>query len=238
MGSETIGGFDHTHIPDSEDRAVLQGMPPVKFPVSMPESKRRYHVAAAVPPPFAALISQEAAKAQMLAAGKKRVMAQVKLVQQMTNEQAYQRAVEMGITPTAVPDEIPKVPEFPEVDRGKHGMWGYYGENLGWKHQGVPIHEHVWQVSEKPWLKRSFAPDPALSSAEMHRRRLLEVAAQAGQYEECQSMEMEEQLTRSAADQVAKPPRKGTGHFRNIHPNPEGTASKWNNPVEQCIEPE
>ena len=92
-------------------------------------------------------------------------------------------------------------------------------------------------MSEKPWLVRARAPDPSLSSAEMHRKRLLEVTAQAGQHEERLAMEAEEQMSKDTPG-TEKTSKKGSGHFKNIHPYPEGVASKWSNPVEQCINPD
>ena len=99
MGSETLGGFNVTHIPNSDDRATLQGMPPIKFPVSMAETTRRYHVAAAVPPPFALLVSQEACAYQQQSVQEHKVTKQVLRVEMMGEEAVAAKAAELGIVP-------------------------------------------------------------------------------------------------------------------------------------------
>ena len=153
MGSETLGGFNVTHIPNSDDRATLQGMPPIKFPVSMAETTRRYHVAAAVPPPFALLVSQEACAYQQQSIQEHKVTKQVLRVQIMGEAAVAAKAAELGIVPDI---KAPEKPEF-TLDRGPHGIWEYWGENLGFKHQAVPIVDHIMAVSDKPWVIRHKA---------------------------------------------------------------------------------
>ena len=162
-------------------------MPPIKFPPDLPETKRRYHVAAAVPPPFAMLVSMEACKYQQMSQQEKQAKAQVMRISTMSEQAAVEKAVELGVAPAGLHPEPPANFEF-ELDRGEHGVWEHWGEELGFKHKQVPIRDHMWQLAARPWMKRASAPRAEATRAEVHAARLKELHAQQSQWEEREAM--------------------------------------------------
>ena len=87
-------------------------------------------MAAAVPRPFALLVSQEACAYQQQSIQEHKVTKQVLRVQTMGEAAVAAKAAELGIVPDV---KAPEKPEF-TLDRGPHGIWEYWGENLGFKH--------------------------------------------------------------------------------------------------------
>ena len=99
------------------------------------------------------MVPQEACAQQQQSVQEHKVTKQALRVQVMSDEAVAAKAAELGIVPDV---KTPDKPEF-VLDRGPHGIWEYWGKNLGFKHQAVPIMDHVMAVSNKPWVIRHKA---------------------------------------------------------------------------------
>ena len=254
-GAKFVGDFEDEHILTSDDRALLQGFPePLVWPKHITETKRKAYVAQCVAVPFAEVISEAAFSYQDACLESELVAAKLAQLEDMSDMDAFiltcalaDERVNGGddvsgaeLLETIGEKTVEDGPAYDVDDLGHHGVWAFYGEELGWVPNSVNRQVHRQMLTRLPWLICKEPPRTQETVAEFRERREKEKWVLHNQMFEEQCM-AEEDFDVTFDVNRGKRRREASkfSHrmFMNIHPRPDELARYDSNAELQKSDP-
>jgi hypothetical protein len=253
IGGTTIGGMTDQHIPTARDRSILQGWPlddPMVFPPGNSETDNRVLVADLIPPPFATVLAIGDVFRTLVKANKIwHLRIQVSTVQhadsQLWTEEKLQQQVLLineGVIKAAevvkqmeetapTRDVLSRDAPLSEFDCGKHGVWFYWGPELGYSPSWRTRQTLESFLMDEPWNVVLQPPLACQTKSEWHRQREAQRELRRAQLNETSDMASHDKEVR------ATPERPKRQHVFNIHPEPESVADYHSNRQLQADQP-
>ena len=249
IGGTTISGLGDEHIPSAIDRSILQGWPeddPMSFPPGNTESENRVMAADLIPPPFALqLATGDVFRALVKAAKVWQLKAHVAVLQSadpvVWDDEALGARVLLIEDGELKASEVVRQIEdasasaslspLRELDCTEHGVWNYWGPELGFAPQWQCRAALVQFGLEEPWNLVHQPPRPGQKKSEWHAQREEQRRVCRDQFRELTDMADHDREARVV------PPRPKSNHVYNIHPEPEFVCSYHSNKQLQVEQP-
>ena len=253
-GAEHVGDFEEGHILTSDDRALLQGFTePLQWPRHVTETKRKAYVAQCVAVPFAEVISEAAFSYQNACLESELVTVKLAQLDNMSEIDSFVLAcaladervsgggqLEADLLETVGQKVVEDGPAYDVDDLGHHGVWAFYGEELGWVPNTVNRNVHRQTLTKLPWLICRKPPLRQETVVEFRDRREKEKWELHNQmFEEHCMAEEDVDVAFDANRGKARRYASTFSHrmFMNIHPRPDELARYDSNAELQKSDP-